>query len=273
MGGVIPFTLLLCTYEKDNPVHLAQSIDSIIKQTVLPSEWLIVKDGPLTESLEAVIRSISFPNEIRILTLPENVTLGPARMEGTKAASNDWIALMDSDDVCLPDRFEKQLALINSNPELCIVGGQIIEYDDIPGTELAVRKVPTTHADILTRTKKRNPFSAMTVMFKRDLALAAGGFRYHPGFEDYDLWTRMIVKGAKCANHPDVLAYVRAGMSLYARRKGIGYIRSEWKMQMNLKNLGINSPFTFLLNLMLRVPIRLLPTKTFGWIYKRFARV
>jgi len=269
---MIPFTLLFCTYAKDNPQHLTQSIDSVLKQTVLPSEWLIVKDGPLPESLEAVIRDMSFPNDLKIVALPKNVTLGPARMEGIKTASNEWVALMDSDDVCVPDRFEKQLALIEADPDLCIVGGQIVEYDDIPGTVLAKRNVPTSHAGILARAKKRNPFSAMTVMFKRDLALKAGGFRYHPGFEDYDLWTRMMVIGAKCANHPDVLVHARAGMDMYSRRRGISYIHSEWRMQQNLKKLGINNAFGFLRNLILRVPIRLLPTKTLGRIYKRFAR-
>jgi len=269
---MVPFTLLLCTYAKDNPLHLAQSIDSVMKQSVLPAEWLVVKDGPLPEPLEAVIRSISFPKGSRVIALPKNVTLGPARMVGVRAARHDWVALMDSDDVCLPDRFEKQLALINADPDLCIVGGQITEYNDIPGTALAMRNVPTYHTGIVKRVKKRNPFNAMTVMFKRGPALAAGGFRFHPGFEDYDLWTRMIVRGAKCANHPDVLVHARTGMGMYARRRGLDYVYSEWRMQQNLKALGINNTRRFLCNLLLRIPIRLLPTNALSRIYKRFAR-
>jgi len=227
----------------------------------------------LPESLESVIDGISFPNKMKVLALPKNLTLGPARMKGTQAATYNWVALMDSDDICLPDRFEKQLALINSDSDLCIIGGQIIEYDDIPGKALATRNVATQHDRIFQCAKKRNPFNAMTVMFKRDKALDAGGFRYHPGFEDYDLWTRMMVKGAKCANHVDVLVHARTGSSMYTRRRGLPYIRAEWKMQCNLYKMGINNFFEFIRNLMLRIPIRLLPAKILGYIYEKYARI
>jgi glycosyltransferase involved in cell wall biosynthesis len=266
------FSVLLCTYAKDNPEQLAQSIRSTLEQTVLPNEWIIVKDGKLPEELDTVIRNVCLPGVLRVIPLPENVTLGPARMAGLKAASHDWVALVDSDDVCLPDRFEKQLALIQAEPDLCIVGGQIIEYDEIPGAKLATRNVPYYHDDILKRAKKSNPFNAMTVMFRRDKAIEAGGFRYHPGFEDYDLWTRMMANGARCANHADVLVYARTGISMYKRRRGIDYIRWEWQMQKNLKILGINNSFEFFCNVILRTPIRLLPANMLGWLYKRFAR-
>lgn len=269
---MIKFSVLLCTYAKDNPEQLAQSINSTLEQTVLPDEWVIVKDGILTKELDEVIDNLELPGTLRVVALPENVTLGPARMVGLKAASHEWVALVDSDDVCLPGRFEKQLALIKTDPNLCIVGGQIIEFEEIPGTELAKRSVPVSHEDILKRAKKRNPFSAMTVVFRRDKALEAGGFRYHPGFEDYDLWARMIANGAYCANHSDVLVHARAGKNMYARRRGINYILSEWQMQSNLRKLGINNSFDFLINLLTRIPIRLLPAETLGHIYKRFAR-
>ena len=269
---MIAFTLILCTYARDKPNQLKQCFESILNQTVLPSEWIIVKDGPLPDTLNKVIADLSFVNNLKIIALPKNVTQGIARNEGLKIAAHEWIALMDADDVCLPDRFEKQLSFIKADPTLSIVGGQIIEFDDIPGTSLATRNVPTTHKEILTRAKMRNPFSCVTVMFKRDLALEAGGFKYHPGFEDYDLWARMIAKGAKCTNHPDVLVHVRTGLGMYARRRGVGYIRSEWIMQHNLKNLGINNTFEFIRNLLIRIPIRLLPTKMLGRIYEKFAR-
>ena len=265
--------MLLCTYAKDAPDYLAQSINSILQQTLLPDEWIIVKDGPLPESLESILADISFPNKLKILSLPKNVTLGPARMKGTQAATHNWVALMDSDDICQPNRFEKQVALINADPNVRIIGGQIIEYEEIPGKALAVRNVPTGHEQIVRRAKKHNPFNAMTVMFKRDKAIEAGGFHYHPGFEDYDLWTRMIAKGAKCANHPDVLVHARTGNGMYMRRRGLSYIRAEWKMQRNLYQLGITNRFECICNLMLRIPIRLLPAKILGYVYEKFTRL
>jgi hypothetical protein len=111
----------------------------------------------------------------------------------------------------------------------------------------------------------------MTVMFRREFALAVGNYRYFPGFEDYDLWMRMIKYGAVCANHPDVLVLARTG-GVYARRRGLGYMRSEWRMQRQLRNMGITNRVNFLYNILARIPVRLLPQVILKWIYIRYAR-
>jgi amylovoran biosynthesis glycosyltransferase AmsE len=106
------FSLIMCVYVGEFPHFFAQSVKSILMQTVLPAEWIIVKDGPLSDELEAVINQIRFPGELRTIILPTNVTSGPARAAGVRIAKHDWIAIMDSDDICMPDRFEKQWRLI-----------------------------------------------------------------------------------------------------------------------------------------------------------------
>ena len=272
--SLFKFSLLICTYAKDNPVHLAQCLDSVLSQTVLPDELIIVKDGPLLQPLETVINSLSYPNTLTILALPKNVSLGLARAEGVKTAMHKWIALMDSDDICLPTRFEKQLDLIKTTPNLSIIGCQIIEFDDIPGNPISTRSVPPTHDKILARAKYRNPFNAMTTIFNRDLALKVGNFRHFPGFEDYDLWMRIIAneKDSVCTNHPEALVHARIGNGMYARRKGISYIKSEWHMQKQLKRLGITNNYEFARNILARIPIRLLPGRLLAVIYKAFAR-
>jgi len=262
----------MCIYAKENPVFLSQSIDSVLAQTVLPDEWVIVKDGPLTDGLERVLGGLRFQNELRIIALPENVTLGPARAEGLKAVSNEWVAIMDSDDVCRPDRFEKQCGMIAGDPQLGLIGGQIAEFADDPGVVVASRSVPTGHREIVRFAKGRNPFNQMTVMLRRSLALGAGNYGYFPGFEDYDLWVRMIKAGAVCANHPDVLVSARVGGGMYGRRRGASYIRYEWRMQRQLFKLGFIGLFRFVANVALRVPVRLLPEKCLAFVYTRFAR-
>ena len=266
------FSLLTSIYEKENPGHFSQCIESILKQTILPDEWIIIKDGPLTDSLEQIIKNISFPNELKIIALPENITQGPARAEGLKAATHEWVAIMDSDDVCKPYRFQEQLKMIQSSPQLGLIGSQIKEFADTPGHIAATRDVPTKHEEILKFAKKRNPFNAMTVMFKRELALAAGNYRYFPWFEDYDLWTRMIKNGALCANSPDALVYARVGAGMYGRRRGMSYIRSEWRMQKQLRTLGMINTLELARNAAFRIPLRLLPEKAIEALYNRFAR-
>ena len=266
------FSLTMSVYAKENPQHLAKSLESVLSQTVLPDEIIIVKDGPLTQELENALQNVQFPNEMNIIALPENVTQGPARAEGVKAAKHEWIAIMDSDDICRPDRFEKQLKMIEENPELALIGGQIAEFAETPENVTATRAVPLNHGDIAKFAKKRNPFSQMTVMFRRDTALAAGNYRYFPWFEDYDLWTRMIKNGAACANHPDVLVDVRTGAGMYGRRRGATYIRSEWRMQKQLRKLGFTNTVESIRNIALRIPVRLLPGRALAIAYNKFAR-
>lgn len=266
------FSLLMSVYAKENPDFLSRCLDSILAQSVLPDELVIVKDGSLTGELDAVLAGLQFPGELQIIALPENVTQGPARAEGVKVAKHEWIAIMDSDDICLADRFEKQLQMIRDNPELGLIGGQIAEFLDDPEHIVATRTVPVSNEDIVAYAKKRNPFSQMTVMFRRELVLAAGNYRYFPWFEDYDLWARMIKNGTVCANHPGILVYARAGGGMVGRRRGRSYIKSEWRMQKQLKSLGFIGFFGFWRNAALRIPVRLLPEKMLAAVYKRFAR-
>ena len=269
---MIRFTLIVCVYEKEQAIFFSQCIGSILAQTILPDEMIIIKDGPLSVELERVLNGLQFPNELKIIGLPTAVTQGPARAEGIKAAAHNWIAIMDSDDICVHDRFEKQLRMIEDDPHLSLIGGQINEFSESPENTIAKRAVPTGHNEILAYAKGRNPFNQMTVMFKRDLALTAGNYRYFPWFEDYDLWARMIKNGAICGNHPDVLVNARVGSGMYARRRGISYIRSEWKMQKQLRELGLIGHIRFIQNAALRIPVRLLPEKGIEAVYNRFAR-
>ena len=269
---MVKFSLILCIYAEESPLFLSECLDGILKQTVLPDEFIIVKDGPLTNELNMVLDSLIFPNELKIIALSERVTQGLSRAEGVKAAIHDWIAIIDSDDICLPDRFEKQLEMIEENPELGLIGGQISEFMDDPAIPLAIRSVPTEHYDIVRFLKKRNPFSQMTVMFRRDLALVAGNYRSRKYCDDYDLWMRMIKNGVICANHKDVLVNARVGGGMYGRRRGMAYVKIEWLMQRQMKELGLINNFEFLRNIFLRIPVRLLPAKVVKIVYLNFVR-
>jgi len=276
---MMKFTLLMCIYVKENPLHLAECIESIKGQSVKPDEILIIKDGPLTADLEAVLDKAkeNDSSDWTIIQLPENVTLGPARAKGVEAAKYEWIAIMDTDDICRPDRFKKQIEMIEGNSELGLLGGQIEEFFDdeqyfVTAKQPTIRAVPTGHCDIIRYAKLRSPFNHMTVMFKREAVLKAGNYRLFPWLEDYDLWTRMINDGTMCANHPDVLVDARTDSSMFERRRGAAYIRSEWRMQKQLRKLGFINNAEFMRNTALRVPVRLLPGAVLQKLYRSVLR-
>lgn len=269
---MIRFSALVSVYAKENPDFFLQCLNSLLSQSVLPDELIIVKDGPLTDELELVLANLKFEGKLIIIALPENVTQGPARASGIAAASCEWVAIMDSDDICCRDRFEKQIRMIEDNPLLGIVGGQIDEFVDLPTRPVSFKLVPEQHRDILRYAKKRNPFNHMTLMLKRDLVTKVGNYAYFPGFEDYDLMVRLLNNGAICANHHDVLVHARVGNGMYGRRRGFTYIRSEWQMQLMMKRIGFINNFELLVNMVMRLPVRLLPSWAIEFIYIQFAR-
>ena len=127
---------------------------------------------------------------------------------------------------------------------------------------------PTEHNDIVNYAKKRNPINHMTVAFKKEAVLAVGGYQHHLFMEDYNLWIRMISSGYKVANLPDILVKVRAGNSMVTRRKGLKYIKSEYKLA-NLKiKTNLDNSFSAYSIFLLRSIPGMLPTSFLSKIYK-----
>ena len=101
------FSVLMSVYQRESPEFLRQSLDSLAAQTIQADEVVIVKDGPVGAEIAAVIDSHSRKLPIVTLQLEKNAGLGPALNAGLSRCAGDLVARMDSDDICLPDRFEK----------------------------------------------------------------------------------------------------------------------------------------------------------------------
>ena len=267
-----PFSVSLCVYGRDNPQWFETAVESILNQTAPPSEVVLVVDGPVPEDLNQVIEKYEQHPLFQVCRLPVNQGHGNARRKGLSLCSHELVALMDADDISLPNRFEKQLQAFQRT-SADIVGGMITEFIDIPNNIVARRMVPTEHEDICRYMKKRCPMNQVTVMFRKASVEKAGGYLDWHNDEDYYLWLRMYLADMRFANVPDVLVNVRVGKDMYQRRGGKKYFLSEAKLQKYMLDHKIIGPGTYLMNVGKRFIVQiLLPNKLRGWVFKKFAR-
>ena len=137
------FSVLLSVYGGEKGEFLRQSLASVFGQTVQAREVVLVEDGPLTEDLYRVVEEFRVRQpELKVVSIPVNGGLGRALNEGLKYCSFDIVARMDTDDICRPDRFEKQLRVLQERPEVAVVSAWIDEFVDDPGHVVSTRRLP-----------------------------------------------------------------------------------------------------------------------------------
>lgn len=184
--------------------------------------------------------------------LEENQGHGNARRLSLANCSNNLVALMDSDDISFPNRFEKQLKMFSKMSNVSIVGGQITEFIQEPQNITGKRQVPENDSDIKIYMKKRCPMNQVSVMFKKEDIEDAGGYIDWYCEEDYYLWLRMAQRGFCFANVPDVLVNVRVGDEMSARRGGWKYFSSEARLQKYMYENKIITFTQYLYNVAIR---------------------
>lgn len=278
------FSVLMLVYAGDRPDHFDAALRSVTDQTLPPAEILLVVDGPVPEETDAVIRKYqgelaSSGTEFRVIRSEKNLGCGGAKRLGFGQCSYPLIAMMDADDLSVPDRFEKQIRFFRDHPDTAAAGGMITEFvsgkdpTDI-SRKAGTRTVPETDAEIREYLKKRCPMNHVSVMVRKDEIEAAGG--YMDGYyqnEDMYLWIRLAAAGGKFGNLPDNLVNVRVGEEMYQRRGGLKYFRSEAGLQkLMLRKKMISFP-RYLVNVGERLVLQvLLPNRVRGWVFRKFAR-
>lgn len=262
------FSVLISLYHKENPIFFKECLESLKNQTLQANEIIIVFDGKITEDLEQTVEDYKNKLPIKIIPLPENVGLGKALNEGLKYCTNEWIFRMDTDDICLPERFEKQVKFIKENPYVVLFSSHIAEFDKDPKQISGYRKVPIGYKTIQKYSLIRNPFNHMSIVFKKSVIEAVGGYQHHLYLEDYNLWLRVIAQKYEVGNIDEVLLLVRAGEGMLSRRKGMQYIKSEWKLFNLKRKLKMERFFSGLFIFIARSLPRLLPTLMLKKIYK-----
>ena len=273
---MIPFSIITSVYKNDKPEFVRIALDSmLVNQTIKPSEIVLVRDGQVPEELESVLEQYEslYPQVFNIIRLNQNGGLGRALKLGVEKAKYDIIARMDSDDICLPERFELQLRYLEQNPEVDLVGGQMTEFIGSSANIVGRREVPLDNSSIYDFMKNRCALNHVTVMFRKEAVLKAGNYQDWFWNEDYYLWIRMMINHCKFANVPDVLVNVRSGTDQYARRGGRKYYESEKgikKLQYDKKMIS-RAEYHFFVAQRYIIQV-LMPNWLRGWVFRTLAR-
>lgn len=265
------FSVLMSVYFRERPAYLRCALDSVFAQTIPPSEVVLVEDGPLTEELEKVIATFSAAHsELKIIRLPQNGGLGRALNEGLKHCSYELVARMDSDDICKPDRFEKQLKVFEANPCVDICSAWVDEFEANIDSIVSQRRLPEHHDRIVDFAKTRCPINHPAVMYRKSKVTSAGGYRGFP--EDAYLWVRMIQNANKFYNIQESLLWFRTSKETYKRRGGWKYAKDDLRAQWNFYKIGFLSFPEFVRNSVIRGTVRLMPNRLRVWVYNRLLR-
>lgn len=268
------FSVLMSLYVKESPRNLRECLDSILNQTVMPDEVVIVKDGPLTDGLEGVLTEYieKTPDLYVIVPLETNSGLGLALAEGILHCKNDLVARMDTDDICRKDRFELQLKEFEKDPALDICGSHILEFEGNIQNVVSKRTVPLDHNSMRQYQKRRDCFNHMTVMYKKSSVLKSGNYQSCMLMEDTYLWVNMFLAGCKAVNVDDCLVYTRVGKNMYARRGGLAYYKKYKQGRKKVRATGYISWWDYYYALIIQFVVAVIPNCFRSWIYKKMLR-
>ena len=268
-GNNPKFSVLMSIYHKEIPSNFERAMQSIWnEQSVKPSEIVLVEDGPLTVELDNIIDQwkLRLNSIFHVVSLEKNLGTGEAKNFGLEKCSFEIVAIMDTDDISLFNRFEKQLnAFERYNIDVC--GAWVNEFE-VDETKInTIKRTPEYHQDIVKFSKYRSPTNHVTTMFKKTVVMNSGGYQKMMWLEDYYLFVRLIQSGARFYNIQESLVNVRAGAAQLERRRGLKYAFSELTLQRKMLELGFLNLFEFSINVILRFAFRMVPNQAFTFIY------
>lgn len=264
--SVIPqaYSVLLPLAPWELPEVVAAALDSLARQTWPPSQLVVSVDGALPRELQVVLKG--YPFSLDSIEGPGCEGVGPVLNRGLHHCVYEWVVRADADDLSFPQRCEIQLTHLLQNPDLVVLGSAISEFVDDPDQPLAVRQVPLSWKEINRLSRWRNPMNHPSVVIRRSVLEAVGGYWNLPGFEDYELWLRLLFRGFKLGNVGMPLVAARVGQAHLSRRRGWLYVVKECRFLFFCWRSHYFSAGRMLLLMLLRIPVRLIPAPLLAWV-------
>ncbi|MBQ6508234.1 MAG: glycosyltransferase [Flexilinea sp.] len=218
---------------------LDESLGSLFAQTETRWELIICDDGSSDNTADVIRRwQDRYPDKIIFLRNPQNKGLSYTLNRCLSEAGGEFAARMDGDDLCAPDRFEKELRLLREHPEYEVVSTDMQCFD--AGGVWGIRAYPTEPepADLIHGT----PFCHAACMVRREALVKAGGYSESEAFErveDYELWVRMYAMGSRGKNIHEPLYQMRDDRNAAARRKWKYRVNEARVRALAVKSLGL----------------------------------
>lgn len=267
------YSVLTTVYAKEEPAFLRTSIESMLNQSVLTDDYVIVKDGPLTSELDAVLESYAQSYDFfNIVALEENVGLGAALRAGLSACKNDLVARLDSDDLSMPERCELQLRAFEKDPELVIVGTDMYEFNNDPDEIIALKVMPHTPEELYQYGKRRNAFNHSSVMYRKSVIEAHGSYSTMRRSQDVELFSKILHSKCKCINLDQPLIKFRCGDTRVQRKKSWRNVKSDLKIFWSIHKMGYSGRGDYLYVLAIQLGFYILPEKLAAYLYRKLFR-
>ncbi len=262
-------SLLMTTYRRERAEQLGRSLEMTFAQTRPPDQVVLVIDGPVADDQEQVIaRYARDPRvaAVRIVRLMINQGLAAALNAGLEHCTGDWIMRMDSDDKSLAGRTQVQLAYALDHPDVDVIGCWAEEFDDGPATR--IKASPVVHDAIVQALKWRNILCHPSIMIRAGTLRKANGYRTNYALlEDWDLFVRLALDGAKFGVVPKVLVRVRYNRGQVARRGGLRYLQNEMRFRMYCWSSGFITTRQYIMTTTVYVAFRLAGSSMRGRLY------
>jgi glycosyltransferase involved in cell wall biosynthesis len=183
--------------------YVERAIPSILAQTFTDFEWILVDDGSQDRTPEILRDLAGRDPRVRVFS-PGRLGITKAANFGLSQAKAEIIARQDFDDRSYPDRLQRQVALLESDPKIGVVGGYYLVIDE-NRNERYVRMPPTRHEEIVPALARSIPLANTIAMFRRQVWVDAGGYPEVADLEDQLLWLSAAKQGWRFANVPEVV--------------------------------------------------------------------
>jgi glycosyltransferase involved in cell wall biosynthesis len=261
------FTVILSIYYKTTLDEIKRALLSLKKQTLQPNEIIIVFDGPCSLSVRLYVEFFLkkfFFKKFLILKSKFNLGIAYSYNLAIRHSRYNLVAIQDSDDISLSDRFKLQVKAFSNNKNLAVLGGYILEKSS---NKNFLKKVPIKFSSIKKYIFFKNPINHPTVMFKKNKLKLVNFYTHCQRMEDYYLWIKLISKNFIIQNIPFILVNSLVNQEFLIRRTSRNIIFSELKIQLlllkNNKIYILAFPFIF----SIKIIYHLMPI-----IIKRFIR-